>query len=79
VAETVKLAEDGSGHWVIRLYESKGASVPCTLAMGLPVGRVWETDMLEQVKGELPHAGNEIRLPFRPFEVKTIRVELRAE
>lgn len=79
VAETVKLAEDGSGHWVIRLYESKGASVPCTLAMGLPVGRVWETDMLEQVKGELPHAGNEIRLSFRPFEVKTIRVELRAE
>ena len=74
VAETVKLAEDGSGHWVIRLYESKGASVTCTLAMGLPVGRVWETDMLERIKGELPHTGNAIRLPFRPFEVKTIRV-----
>lgn len=74
IAESVKLAEDGSGHWVIRLYESKGASVTCTLAMGLPVGRAWETDMLEQVKGELPHTGNEIRLSFRPFEVKTIRV-----
>jgi alpha-mannosidase len=74
IAESVKLAEDGSGHWVIRLYESKGASVSCTLAMGVPVGRAWETDMLEQVKGELPHTGNDIRLSFRPFEVKTIRV-----
>jgi hypothetical protein len=58
---------------VIQLYESKGASVTCTLAMGLPVGCAWDTDMLEQAKGELPHTGKEIRLSFRPFEVKAIR------
>lgn len=74
IAETVKLAEDGSGDWIIRLYESKGSSVACGIRPGLSYSAVFETDMLEQNLTELPHADGRIRLPFRPFEVKTIRL-----
>lgn len=74
IAETVKLAEDGSGDWIVRLYESKGASVACGLHFGLSVAAVYETNMLEAKLADLPHEGEVVSLQFRPFEVKTIRL-----
>ncbi len=74
IAETVKLAEDGSGDWIVRLYESKGASVACGLHFGLSVAAVYETNMLEEKLAALPHEGEEVSLQFRPFEVKTIKL-----
>ncbi|MGN7360487.1 glycoside hydrolase family 38 C-terminal domain-containing protein [Paenibacillus sp. SAF-054] len=76
IVETVKLAEDGSGDWIVRLYESKGASVACGLRAGLPVAAVHETDMLEKNMEELPHEGGDVLLQFRPFEVKTVRLQV---
>ncbi|EHB62747.1 alpha-mannosidase [Paenibacillus lactis] len=76
IAETVKLAEDGSGDWIVRLYESKGASVACKLHIGLSVTMVYETNMLEEKMKELPYEGENVLLQFRPFEVKTIRLQL---
>lgn len=75
IAETVKLAEDGSGDWIVRLYESKGASVACGLHFGLSVAAVYEANMLEEKIAEFPHEGGNVWLPFRPFEVKTIRLQ----
>lgn len=77
IAETVKLAEDGSGDWVVRLYESKGASVVCKLYTGLSIAAVSDANMLEEKIAEVPHEGGDVRLQFRPFEVKTIRLALR--
>lgn len=74
IAETVKLAEDESGDWIVRLYESKGASVACGLHFGMSVAAVYETNMLEEKLADLPHEGEEVSLQFRPFEVKTIRL-----
>lgn len=74
IAETVKLAEDGSGDWIVRLYESKGASVSCGLHVGLSVAAVYETNMLEETIAELPYGSGDLSLYFRPFEVKTIRL-----
>lgn len=74
IADTVKLAEDGSGDWIIRLYESKGASVTCKVSLSLAIEAAMETNMLEEVKVELSHSENAIELSFRPFEVKTIQV-----
>lgn len=74
IAETVKLAEDGSGDWIIRLYESKGSSVSCGIQTGLSYSALFETDMLEQNLMELPVESDRINLQFRPFEVKTIRL-----
>ncbi|WP_169081349.1 alpha-mannosidase [Paenibacillus sp. PL91] len=76
IAETMKLAEDGSGDWIVRLYESKGASVSCGLHAGLPVNVAYETDMLEGNIVELPCRNGSLSLRFRPFEVKTIRLSL---
>ncbi|SDL73015.1 alpha-mannosidase [Paenibacillus jilunlii] len=77
ITETVKLAEDGSGDWVVRLYESKGASVVCRLHTGLPVAAVSDANMLEEKIAEVPQEGGVVMLQFRPFEVKTIRMVLK--
>ncbi len=76
VIESVKPAEDGSEHIIVRLYESKRTSAPCTLSTTLPVKRAWATDMLENRIGALPLRGNAVRLDFRPFEIKTVRLAL---
>ncbi|TCM99636.1 alpha-mannosidase [Paenibacillus sp. BK033] len=77
LAETVKLAEDGSGDWIVRLYESTGSSVSCGVRAGLSYSAAFETDMLEANQAELPVANELINLHFRPFEVKTIRFALK--
>jgi len=74
VLETVKLAEDGSGDLVLRLYESKRSRVACRLALALPVTAAFETDMLEGKPRRLAVKNGEVRLEFRPFEVKTLRL-----
>ncbi|MFE4713290.1 alpha-mannosidase [Paenibacillus sp. NPDC056722] len=77
IAETVKIAEDGSGDFIVRLYESKGASVASKLHIGLSVAAVHEANMLEEKNGEIPYeGGGDVLLQFRPFEVKTIRLQL---
>ncbi|MBO7743403.1 alpha-mannosidase [Paenibacillus sp. MWE-103] len=81
IVETVKLAEDGSGDWVVRLYESKGASVSCTLRADVPLHAVRETNMLEEPIAAPPFDvdGNAIGLAFRPFEVKTMRLAVNED
>ena len=76
VIESVKPAEDGAGHIIVRLYESKRVTASCALSTTLPVKRAWATDLLENRIGELPLRGNAVRLNFRPFEIKTVRLAL---
>lgn len=75
IAETVKLAEDGSGDWIVRLYESKGASITCELCFGLSVKAAYDANMLEEKNTELLCEEDKVLLQFRPFEVKTIRLQ----
>ncbi|GLX66701.1 alpha-mannosidase [Paenibacillus glycanilyticus] len=74
LAETVKLAEDGSGDWIVRLYESTGSATRCEVRASLSYSKVMETNMLEENQAELPAVDDRIQLHFRPFEVKTIRL-----
>ncbi|WP_337102304.1 alpha-mannosidase [Paenibacillus sp. YIM B09110] len=76
VVDTVKMAEDGSGHVIARLYESKGMSARSTICFAYGFSSVRETDLLEQNAGdELAVNGpSEVELRFTPFEVKTIRI-----
>jgi len=76
VIESVKPAEDGTGHVIVRLYESKRVTASCALSTTLPVKRAWATDLLENRIGALPLGGNGVRLDFRPFEIKTVRLAL---
>ena len=73
VIETVKPAEDGSGDFVVRLYEAKRMTVQCTLTTELPAREVWQTNMLEEKQRGLAMHSGAVRLQFRPFEIKTLR------
>jgi alpha-mannosidase len=76
VIEAVKLAEDGSGDVVVRLYESLGERSAGKLTANFPVRRVTAVDLLER---PVPAPGVETRqdgadLVLRPFQLVTLRV-----
>lgn len=82
ILETVKLAEDGSGHMVIRLYEAQGRHTGCTLTAHMKLQEAYETTMEEDLKDgqrlslKENWGKSQIFLDFAPFEIKTIRVFL---
>ncbi|MGG7507105.1 glycoside hydrolase family 38 C-terminal domain-containing protein [Plantibacter sp. YIM 135249] len=51
IVEAVKLAEDGSGDVIVRLYESLGSRASTTVTAGFPASRVTEVDLLERDLG----------------------------
>ncbi|MFC8411416.1 alpha-mannosidase [Arthrobacter sp. NPDC057259] len=76
VVEAVKLAEDGSGDVVVRLYEALGRRSRGVLSANFAVSRVWSVDLLER-PADAP--GVEIRgadavLELRPFQLVTLRL-----
>ncbi len=73
--DTVKPAEDGSGDLILRLYEAKRADTDCTLALNIPCKKVWDCDMLENRRAELPLQDGKVALRFHTFQVRTLRIE----
>lgn len=73
--DTVKPAEDGSGDVILRLYEAKKGDTNCILNIGIPAATVWECDMLENKQSGVTLQNGQVRLHFRPFEVKTLRMK----
>ncbi|MGC9455020.1 MAG: glycoside hydrolase family 38 C-terminal domain-containing protein [Phycisphaerae bacterium] len=79
VVETVKCDEDGSGDVIIRLYEAMRTNTRCTLNTALPAASACETDMLESdIRCELELRDGRVGLEFRPFEIKTVRLRMKA-
>jgi alpha-mannosidase len=76
VLEALKPADDGSADLVLRLYESKHMTGECTLTTPLPVRSAAQTDLMEEHPVPLECAGGRVRLHFRPFEIKTVRLKL---
>jgi alpha-mannosidase len=74
VVETVKLAEDGSGDLVVRLYESTGGRADSRISFAGVAKEIWLTDFLELPTSSDRTAGDAIDLQFRPFQVITLRV-----
>jgi alpha-mannosidase len=73
VIETLKPCEDSAHAFIVRLYEAEGAYTHASVQLGFAPKSVEETNMLEEKVEELPAAGS-IRLTFRPFEIKTLRI-----
>lgn len=73
--DTVKLAEDGSGDFILRLYESKRADTPFGLSVNLPAKAAWRCDMLENKEEPLALENGTLSLHARPFQVLTIRIQ----
>ena len=76
IVEAVKWAEADDGV-VLRLYEAERSGTYATLALGLPVRRVTETNMLEEQPRPLVVRDGKVRLYFRPFEIKTLHLRRR--
>ena len=78
VLDTVKKAEADEAV-VLRLYEAHGGRARARLVTGLPVRSAVECDLLERKASgkrlELKHG--ELLLEFGPFEVKTLKLDLR--
>ncbi len=77
IIETVKLAEDGSGDVIMRLYEAIRTDTQVELSTSLPLLSIQQTDMLENPLHDLVTAEGRVQLSLRPFEVKTLRLKLK--
>ncbi len=74
LVEAVKLAEDGSGDVVVRLYESLGARSEGVLRPGFAYAQVQHTDLLERRLDPDPKTSDTgVQLVVRPFEIVTLR------
>ena len=69
--EAVKLAEDGSGDVVVRLYEPLGARTSVRVTASFEHTSVTEVDLLERPYDSGSWDG--ARLPLRPFQIVTLR------
>lgn len=77
VIEAVKLAEDGSGDVVVRLYEAHGSRARAALIRSFEAADVVVTDLLERPldtpRVVLSAEGPALTLELRPFELVTLR------
>jgi alpha-mannosidase len=71
--DTVKPAEDGEGV-VVRLYEAHGARGEARLRVGVPFGEAWFANLLEDRLSRAEVSGSEVLVPYRPFEIVTLRL-----
>ena len=61
---------------ILRAYESQGRRTDAALTLGFAASSAQETDMLEkQTYADLPLEGNRVYTQFKPYEIKTFRVE----
>ncbi len=74
VIDTVKPAEDGNGT-VVRLYEGKRCQGYETLNFGIKANKVYLCDLLENELEEIEVIDNAVTLPFKPFEIITLKVK----
>jgi alpha-mannosidase len=74
--EAVKLADDGSGDVVVRLYEGLGRRCAARVRAGFPHDGGYAVDLLERAL-ETPGVADEgeagVALALRPFQVVTLR------
>ena len=77
--ESVKLAEDGSGDLVIRMYESMGGARSALIQPFLPFGAARLCSVAEDPGEILQVKDGTFTLFFRPFEIVTVRLARTSE
>lgn len=76
VTSAVKLADDGSGDVVLRVYEAHGGRASALVAVGFGFAGFQVCDLLERpLSGDTPASpeGAGVRLRLRPFQLVTLR------
>lgn len=78
ILEALKPAEDGSGDYILRLYETMRTRTNAELTLHLPCSKVCSCNMLEQdcQPLEVRQEGGKTVVPltFGAFEIKTLRI-----
>ncbi|KIC58115.1 alpha-mannosidase [Microbacterium hominis] len=77
VIEAVKLAEDGSGDVVVRLYEALGRRAATRVSLGFAASGIVQTDLLEREIAQTTIVSSDAdgaTLRLRPFEIVTLRM-----
>ena len=69
-----KSADDGDGI-VLRFVEVEGKAVTASLRSHWFLRNVFETDLMEENGKEIRSEGDVVKLTFRPFEIKTVRLK----
>lgn len=81
VVSAVKLADDGSGDVVVRVYESTGGRAVARVVPGFNATSVTATDLLERPLADvdpLEVTAGSVALTLRPFELVTLRFTAEA-
>lgn len=76
IVSAVKLADDGSGNVVVRVYEALGGRARARLTLGFAASGVQTTDLLERPLPDgtaVPDADGAVALELRPFQILTLR------
>lgn len=71
--EAIKPCEDQEKAYIMRLYDTEGTYTNAVVTLNEDVREAAVTDMLEETIEILPEK-NDIRLTFRPFEIKTVKI-----
>ncbi|GAA3722250.1 alpha-mannosidase [Streptomyces tremellae] len=77
VLSALKLADDGSGDLIARVYEAHGGRATATLTTAFPLTSTQTTDLLERPLADTAQpttTADTITLSLRPFEMVTLRL-----
>ena len=72
--EAVKRSMDGQD-LIVRMVERHNGSPAGTLQLAWPVKQAWSCNLMEENEDELPVSDGAVRIAFRPYEIKTIRLK----
>jgi alpha-mannosidase len=73
VITAVKKAEDDDGV-IVRFYEWAGKAGDVRLTLPRPASSAAQTNLMEKPEGELRVTGNEVLVPVKPYEIKTMKL-----
>ncbi|WP_277405999.1 glycoside hydrolase family 38 C-terminal domain-containing protein [Lacrimispora xylanisolvens] len=76
LADTVKCSEDGDG-LIVRFYESYGMRTNTHVSLPMTEGaQISECNCMEEETNKVPSENGRIALTFKPYEIKTIKIQL---
>jgi len=75
VVTAFKKAEDGEDY-IVRFYEWAGKPRDVHLQFSVPVQSALEANLMEKPAGSLSVKGNEVIVPTKPYEIRTLQVHL---
>jgi len=77
IVSAIKKAEDDDA-LIVRFYEWAGKEGDVSLALNADVKSATETDLMERQVGSLTIDGSIVKVPTKPYEIKTVRLQLGA-